>query len=248
MSFLRKINSQKFKVLSLLFIGIVFCFTLYYIYKLHGHEFVELFRLLESGDQEAISEYLNRQGQWQGMISVFFISILQVVSIIIPGMAIQIASALIFGWWRAFLACYLGFVAANVLIFVVIRQLGNRIQAVVDSEKQVSWLSSKINNANSAFVIALACMVPGIPNGIIPYIATSTDISRKDFTFAIASSCWLQILLNCVAGYFIVKGQFSFVIIFFAIQIILFIIIATHRDEVLRIVSEFRGKRNNEKN
>ena len=244
-------NKNKYmKYLGFLFINIVFLFTIYYMYKLHGHEFVELFRLLESGDQEAISEYLNRQGQWQGMLSVFFISILQVVSIIIPGMAIQIAAGLIFGWWRAFIATYLGFVAGNLLVFLIVRHLGNRIQGLFDddSEKEVGWLMSKINNANSTFVIALACLVPGVPNGIIPYVAAKTDITKKDFTFAIAASCWIQILLNCITGYFIVKGILSFVIISFALQIVFIIYVTTHRDQVIEYMNNIRGRKHNEKN
>ena len=245
------VNKHKYiRYLGFMFVNAVFLFTIYYMYKTHGHEFVQLVRLLESGDQDAISDYLNRQGQWQGMLSVFFISILQVVSIIIPGMAIQIAAGLIFGWWRAFIATYLGFVAGNVLVFLVVRNLGNRIHGLfdADSEKEVGWLMGKINNANSTFMVALACLVPGVPNGIIPYVAAKTDITKKDFAFAIASSCWIQILLNCITGYFIVKGVISFVIISFALQIIFIIYVTSHRDQVIEYMDNLRGRINYEKN
>lgn len=232
---------NRIKKYRFLFVILILVFSIYYMYKQHGQEFADLFHLLERGDEKEISEYLNRQGQWQGMFSVYFISILQVVSIVIPGMAIQIAAALIFGWWRAFIATYLGFVSGNILVFIVVRVMGNRIQGLIDTEREAGWLMSKINNANSSFVVALACLVPGIPNGIIPYVAASTDIKLKDFAFAIAASCWIQILLNCVAGYFIVMGQYLFLIISIILQILLIIFVATHREQVLKFIGSLRG-------
>ncbi len=215
---------------------------LFLAYKVFGRQFADLFRMLRRGDRDEIGEYLNRQGQLGGMIAVFFISILQVISIVIPGMAIHISAGLILGWWRAFLSSYLGFVFGNVLVFRTARRLGNTLQDLMPKENNRSWLTRKINSASAGFVIALACLVPGVPNGIIPYIAARTNLSLKKYSFAIAVTCWVQILCNCCAGHFLIRGEFLYMVLSFAVQILLIIIVARNKDYILLTFNEYKRK------
>jgi len=93
---LAKVNK---KLIVAILIGVILL-TAYLIYVFFGDFFAELYSLIKTGDQEKIAEYLNSRSQWGGYVALFFCSILQVVSIFIPGMVIQITGALIYGWWR----------------------------------------------------------------------------------------------------------------------------------------------------
>ena len=234
-------NSRAGQFLGMILIAAVIGVTVFLIAHIYGDELLALVRMLERGNQEEISEFLNRQGQWMGMISVYLISIIQVVSIVIPGMAVQIAAGLIFSWWRAFAATYLGFVSGHFLVFSAARKLGSRIRDLIPGLRSGRMIT-KINDAHNGFVIALACLIPGIPNGIIPYIAANTDMSGRKFVFAIASTCWIQILSNCIAGHFLIRGEYLFMVLSLVMQIVIIIWVATHKESVLKHVSHLRNR------
>lgn len=212
----------------------VLALTVYILWKIFGDEIIQLFELIKRGNEDEIAAYLNSQSSWGGYFVLFVIQALQVVSIFFPGMVIQIAGALIYGWWRSFLICWLGFVFGNALVFAVARVLGKSIQFAFSGEdKKENWLMQKINDGNPTFVVAVACLVPGVPNGIIPYIAARTKITLKSFVLAVAGSSWIQILLNCIAGHFLRNGQYLFMVFAFALQIALIVVISKNRDKLL---------------
>jgi uncharacterized membrane protein YdjX (TVP38/TMEM64 family) len=207
----------------------------YLIYKFFGNDIAAIWQLLQDGDQSEISAFLNSKSQAGGYFVLYLSCILQVVSIFFPGMVIQIAGALIYGWWKAFLICWIGFISGNALVFLVARVLGKSLNMAFATEgKKTSWLMEKINDGNQIWVVAMACLVPGVPNGIIPYLAARTKITLKEFTLAIAGSSWIQIILNCFAGHFLARGQYAFTIAAFALQIVLLIVVAKNRDKLLK--------------
>lgn len=230
-------NLRKKKILSaFILIGLI-AIVVFLIVKLFGSTISEMWRLVRHGDRDEIADYLAKNGEWHGLISLCIISILQVVSIFFPGMVIQIAGSLIYAWWKTFLACYIGFVVGNTLVFLFARGISG-INELLPFDMNHNWLMDKINGANPGFVIGLACMIPGIPNGFIPYIAASSAVSAKTFTLAVAASSWLQILCNCICGHFIIRGQWGYLILAFALQILLIVWIAMNREKLLNYASK----------
>lgn len=218
----------------LIVLSILICVCMgYCIYALFGDVFVEVFHLLQSGNQDEITAYLQSQSTVSGWIVLGLIAAMQVVTIVFPCLVIQVAGALIYGWWKAFFICWIGYVVGNVIAFVVARIFKKSIQKLFDKKTSDNWLMQKINHGNQAFVVALACMIPGVPNGLIPYIASTTTISLKHFIMAVACSCWVQILLNCIAGHFLAQGEYVFMILAFIIEILLSFLLAKNRDKLL---------------
>ncbi len=229
----KKVKALSKKGAVLIILGLIIL-TAFVIYKVYGQTLMDLWKLLETGDQDALAAYLDSQGRFGGYVAIIVISILQVVSIVIPGMIIQIASALIYGWWRAFLLCWGGFTLGNVIVFVVARIFGKSLEVVTESQQKNSWLMEKINQGNPVLVIAVACMIPGIPNGIIPYIAARSKITLKGFASAVAGSSWIQILLNCIVGHFLIRGEWFYVIASFALQGLLIYLVIKNRDKLMK--------------
>lgn len=235
-------QSFKSKTLAILIIAGLVVLTIYIIYKSFGPQFAEIYTMLKRGNQDEIGTYLNRQGMWKGMLSLYLISILQVVSVFIPGMAIQISGGLIYGWWRSFLVCYTGFVSGNVAVFYFARIIGNQILDLMGFNSN-NWLSDKINNNDPGFIIAMACLIPGVPNGIIPYIAARTNITSKTFAEAIAASSWIQIICNCVAGHFLIRGEYLFMIICIAAQILIIVFATKKKERIMEIFTKLKRKK-----
>lgn len=194
---------------------------------------VEMIALIRSGDEEQLSAFLAGQSLFNGLAALFLVSILQVISIVLPGPVFQVAGAVIFGWWRSFLVCWTGFVCGNGLVFFLARFFGRSLTEALGLEQKNGWLLNKMNSADPRFVTALACMIPGIPNGIIPYVAQRCDMRLYSFVFAIAASSWINILLNCIAGHFLARGEYMFTFIAFALQLVILAVVALNKEKIL---------------
>lgn len=223
------------KVLAIFLLAAVIVLIIYMIWKVFGKQFAMIFRMMGNKDDAAIEAYLNQQSEVSGLFSVFLMSVLQVVSIFVPGIAIQLAAGAIYGWFKSFVASYAGFVFGNVLVFYVARKLGDKITDILEMGKKANVLEDKVNNYSPFFVLMLAYLIPGIPNGFIPYFASRLDIRGKDFAGAVAGASWIQILCNCIAGHFLIRSQYLFMILSFAIQIGIIIFVAKKRDFFLEL-------------
>jgi len=220
------------RLLAIIILGFI-VITLFVIVKLFGNTFVELFRLLKSGDETQLEAYFDSQSTLGGYLALYLICILQVVSIFIPGMVIQISGSLIYGWFRSFLVCWMGFVSGNGLVFSVARIFGKGFAKTIGSENKSNWLVEKINGAHPALAVAIGCMVPGVPNGIIPYVASTTNISLKSYVLAVLGSSWVQILLNCIIGHFLVNGEWGYMLISVAIEITIICLLLKNRNKFI---------------
>ncbi|MCI2057042.1 MAG: VTT domain-containing protein [Oscillibacter sp.] len=160
--------------------------------------------------EEDIERFLSGTSGWQGLVYLAVFQAAQVLSVFFPGMAVQIAGGLVFGIWKSYLICLLSFVATNVAVFALARRRnahpinpetkrGRRVQKVLD------W----INSSDPAFMCMLAYMMPGIPNGFVPYAAVHTEVSLKRFAASVTLGSCIQILIMCSIGSRIMAGDFA---------------------------------------
>ena len=222
-SFWYKLKEKLVPILMVIVIAIL-------IWIAFGNKIPGLMPLLKEGDGEKIADYLAQETGIKGVIAVILLQMIQVVSIVLPGMAIQVAAGLIYGWLQGFLMCYFGFVLSNLLIFVFARKMGSGRLREVSMGRTSQWLMEKLNGTKPQFMVVIANMVPAIPNGVIPFIAAKTDITAKEYVTAVAMGSWLQILTSCMAGQFIIQGKWMFTGIAIAFQCLVIVIILLKRD------------------
>lgn len=226
---MRKINRQKLYIILivLIFLAAIISWVLF------RDVLMQMIYLVRRGSEAELTEFLGSQSAFTGYIALFLVSVIQVVSIVLPGVMFQVAGALIFGWWRSFLICWAGFVTGNAVVFFIARVFGRSLTDALGFEQKDGWLMEKMNSNDPRFVTALACMVPGVPNGIIPYIAQRADMRLYSFVIAIALSSWPNILLNCLAGHFLIRGEILYTVLAFGMQLVILMIVAMNRDRIL---------------
>jgi uncharacterized membrane protein YdjX (TVP38/TMEM64 family) len=210
------------------------------IWIVFGETLSGLFHLLMRGDAQEIEHFLEQEGQWKGILSTIILAILQVVSIFLPGFAIQIAAGVIYGWWKAFLICYTGYVLGNFLVFVIARRLGTHAAAIISGQgkkrKKANLLTEKMKDTRPSLVVAVTTLLPVVPNGIIPYIASTSSIRRIRYMEAVMSTAWVQIFINCLAGNFLISGHYFFMAIAITFQIILMVIVAVKGNAIMDMI------------
>ena len=222
-SFWYKLRKKLVPILGVIAVAVLIWFAF-------GNKIPGLIPLLKEGDSQKIADYLAQETGIRGVIAVILLQGIQVASIVMPGMAIQVAAGLIYGWLEGFLMCYFGFVAANLCVFLFARRMGSDRIKDVSMSPTSQWLMEKLNGTKPQFMVAIACMVPAIPNGIIPYLAARTEITARDYVGAVAMGSWLQILLACMAGQFIINGQWLYTVLTLLFQCLVIVIILWKKD------------------
>ena len=222
-SFWYKLKEKLVPILAVIVVAVL-------IWIAFGNKIPGLIPLLKEGDGQKIADYLSQETGIKGIIAVILLQMIQVASIVMPGMAIQVASGLIYGWLEGFLMCYFGFVLSNFLIFLFARKMGSDRIKDVSMGRMSQWLMERLNGTKPQFMVVIANMVPAIPNGVIPFIAAKTSITAKEYVKAVAMGSWLQILTSCMAGQFIIQGKWMFTGIAIAFQCLVIVIILLKRD------------------
>jgi len=222
-SFWYKLKEKLIPILAVIVVGIL-------VWVAFGNKIPGLIPLLKEGDGQKIADYLSQETGIKGIIAVILLQGIQVASIVMPGMAIQVAAGLIYGWLEGFLMCYCGFVLSNWLIFLFARKMGSDRIKDVSMGKTSQWLMEKLNGTKPQFMVVIANMVPAIPNGVIPFIAAKTSITAKEYVKAVAMGSWLQILTSCAAGQFIIRGQWLFTGLAIAFQCLIIVVILWKRE------------------
>ena len=222
-SFWYKLRKKLVPILGVIVVAVLIWFAF-------GNKIPGLIPLLKEGDSQKIADYLAQETGIRGVIAVILLQGIQVASIVMPGMAIQVAAGLIYGWLEGFLMCYFGFVAANLCVFLFARRMGSDRIRDVSMSPTSQWLMEKLNGTKRQFMVVIACMVPAIPNGIIPYLAARTEITAKEYVGAVAMGSWLQILLACMAGQFIINGQWLYTVLTVVFQCLVIVIILWKKD------------------
>lgn len=160
--------------------------------------------------EESIESFLSRCSGAKGMAYLALFQAIQVLSIFLPGAFVQIAGGLVYGTFKSFVICLFSFVATNVGVFALSRKQhsltsrpnskrAHKIQKVLD------W----INSSDPFFMCMLAYMMPGIPNGFVPYAAVRTKITLRKFSLAVLLGSLIQIFVMCSIGSRIMSGEFG---------------------------------------
>jgi uncharacterized membrane protein YdjX (TVP38/TMEM64 family) len=206
--------------------------------------------MLEHGNRWEIMEYIRSFGSVRGVVLGFLLQFMQIISVIFPGAPIQIAMGVVFGTWLGLAICVAGYVSANVLVFWLVRRLGNKMDKILPV-KQHKVESIITKSEYPGFMVFLACIIPLLPNGIVPYIAARTKLDLKHFFIAVFFGSIPCLLLLCAVGNRILEGDYLWAAIFGTILglsiTLLFVFRAKVISLALRIRSRLFGIKNDEK-
>lgn len=198
--------------------------------------------ILESGSREEIERYITSFSTGKGMFLAFLMQFIQIISIVLPGGPIQIAVGIIFGTLTGFIICHLGYIAANVVVFAASRRLGNKINKFFPIKDEATKGNFITSSDHPGFMVFLACLVPFVPNGLIPHIAAKTKVSFWNFLLAVYLGSAPCMFLLCAVGGKLMQGEYLkaaiYGVILFGSVICLYIM----RNKVIVLSEKIRKK------
>lgn len=204
----------------------------------------DLWPVLKSGNEAEIEAYIASSDSTVGLICTAMLQFLQVVSIVLPGMPIQIAAGIVYGVWKGGTICYLAYVTANLVVFAAARHLGNLLDRFAPSGgggifQKVKFLSDA---EMPIYMTAMTCIIPVVPNGIIPYAAARTPMKFWQFAVAVCCGSVVPIFVMCLIGGRILAGEYFLAVAVFAVSLGLVVLLTRFRNQLMGAVRRLKQK------
>lgn len=165
--------------------------------------------IVKRSDADELQEYLRSFDGLYSVIILFAMQFFQVVSIVFPGLPIQVSAGVVFGFVRGFIICHIAYTLANIAVFSTDRKIRDAAQ---DEKEDLPFKKYNVisNSKYPWFMVILACMIPLMPNGIIPYLSARSKISLKEFAVSVFFGSAAPIAMSCLIGHHILEGNFVF--------------------------------------
>ena len=140
--------------------------------------------------------------------------------------------------------CHIGYVLANIAVFFSARRLGNRLDLLFsggeNSESRFRFLTE---SQHPSFVVALACLIPMLPNGLVPYIAARTKITTLQFFFSVYLGSIPTLLMLNAIGNKLLQGDYLGVALLGALLVIGVALLYLLRKRIFAFVDRLHEKR-----
>ena len=91
----------------------------------------DIIPLLRSGDEEALEAYLSRDMSFTGILYMALLQMVQVWSIVISGVIVNVAAGVVYGVWRAFAICLVSSSLAHGISFTLYQRLGKYLDKLL---------------------------------------------------------------------------------------------------------------------
>ena len=208
---------------------------------------------IANGTSDDVKAYLDQFHDVKGYAVAFFLQFIQIITIFLPSIPIQVAVGVVFGVWKGFLVCFLGYVAANAVIFILIRKLGSGLERLLPSsnrakEKHKAKQNAILSSNHPAFMVFLATTFPILPNGLIPYIAAKTKVSFVSYMAAISIGCVPTILTLCAVGKKLIRGDFLQAALYTLPLLLFFLIMFWQQKNITNLYEKIVDRINKKKN
>ncbi|MDV3426247.1 MAG: VTT domain-containing protein [Bacillota bacterium] len=180
-------------------------------------------KVMENGQNESVMvSYIESYGV-KGIFIIMFLQIFQVFSAVLPAMPVQILAGLCYGIGYGSVISIIGYTLGHLIIFIIARKLGNALMPLSQTRK-FNFVRKARNPKLLAFLLYV---IPGIPNGILPYIFSKSDITPGEFLLSVALASIPGILISTVLGSRLSKGDFltSLLLLLLCVMIIILVVI-----------------------
>ena len=191
----------------------------------------ELRDLLQGWDVATIEAYVSHAGPEGAALLVGF-QVLETIAIVLPAIPVYICAGAVFGKLRGFLMCYVTNILMNLLIFWVARRFKRRTWQLLShtkSAKLVGWFE---RTDHPGRIVLIMCLLPVVPNGLIPYIAAQTRLSLGEFIKPLALGCLPAIALYACFGDILLSEHWRFAIPIVAVLVVLLVLYLIFRRQV----------------
>lgn len=196
-----------------------------------------------AGDETQMVQYIDSYGM-KGVPILMGLQALQIIIAVIPSLVIQVLTGLCYGVWWGTLINLAGCVFGNLLVFISVRQLKNLLAPAVErmSKRKEMQYIGKLSQIRKPELIAFAFfLIPGIPNGIMPYIFARTNISTGKYILAILAGSIPSTFICTYMGDRLSKGSYTAAVIIAVVVAVIICVVFKYKNKIIAGVTKNCG-------
>ena len=207
---------------------------------------IDLLPLLEfiaenAANEKAVTSDIINLGA-KGVIIIAALQALQVITAFFPAAAVQILSGLVYGIVLGTLICLAGNIIGNTIVFVILRQVDKTFDMTTPNftlprKKRRLDFSCLRDSDNAAFMAFALYLLPGMPNGILPYIFAKTKISLPRYLLSVTLAGVPSILICSYMGERLAAGDIFTAVLVFFIRACIALFVVLSRDRIVTLLS-----------
>lgn len=228
---------KKTAALKTVFIIFIILAALALIYFSFVKLMPELIPLLRDGDENEIAEYLKSRDASIGLLCTALLQMVQVFSIVIPAMPIQLAAGMVYGTYKSFFVCHLASLLANFIVFLFARGLKTSL-----SKKDSSRFDFLLKSTHPSYNTFIAYLLPLLPNGIIPYVCAKTKIKALPFVLCVYFGSFFSVLIPCSIGSKLINGGYIGAALLIVILFLISFLLAKFKNQVLAFLLKCKNR------
>lgn len=235
---MKKINKVKlFATLSL--VPIIFLLGLFLL----TGENIEILKTVFSKDltNEEIQEHLSGFGI-RGQITISILAMLQVVIAVLPAEPVQVIAGLTFGFWVGVLACTVGVILGNTVIYVLYKIYGDKLRSYFDHKLDID-LSSAGASYKVALVIFILYFLPAIPYGMICFLAATLGMKYHRYIIITTIGAIPSICIGVGLGHIALASSWIISVAVFAVLLVLLSFVMIKKDFFMGKINAYLGKK-----
>lgn len=194
-------------------------------------------KIMENKQNESVMvNYIDSYGI-KGVFIIICLQVFQVASLVLPAMPVQVLAGLCYGIVYGTIISIIGFSAGHIIIFLLARNLGNILMPLYRT-REFKYKNKYINvniirkSRRPMLLAFLLYIIPGIPNGILPYIFSKSDITTGEFLFSVILAGIPGILISTVLGSRLSKGDFLSALLLLLFCVIIIFIVVVFRAKI----------------
>ena len=166
---------KKTKLIRGAIMAVFVLLALLLVYTVVRQTMPDIIPLLQSGDEEALEAYLERDMSFTGILCMALLQMVQVWSIVISGVIVNVAAGVVYGVWRAFAICLISSSLAHGISFTVCQHLGKYLDKILPDTGSYK-LDLIAKSEHPAYTVVTLCFLPILPNGIISIAASRSRL------------------------------------------------------------------------
>ncbi len=181
----------------------------------------------------------------KGILILVSLNALQVVSIVFPTTPILIISGLSFGVWKGYVLTIVGVAIGNILVFILVRNFndvftiakGRNYKSRVAPKSKLDFLAL-IHKGNPKKLAFLLFLIPGIPNGILPYIFAQTKIKLLDYVLILIVASTPASLVSIIIGDRLGKSDIKSAIIMGVVLLVISVMVILNKNKIFKYLTD----------
>ncbi|HBK03738.1 MAG TPA: hypothetical protein DDY87_05040 [Clostridiales bacterium] len=205
----------------------------------------DIWAALSSGKDGALEACLEGQSKTYSACLLWLLSFVQVISIVLPSLPIQLAAGIVLGSWLGAAVCLSGSVLSHMTVFFLAKHAKKQLNALADSSPRMRKMLGTLSvRRNRTYYTVMVLLAPGLPNGIIPYAAANSGIAPSRYLLALLIALPLPTWVTCAAGDLILSGDWMFSIgmmaVLFAVVGLLLLVRDSLPDRLYRFLDKWK--------